>query len=61
MKQFEQEKETEVEKELGEKIALPEVKRGWNEWAGAGLTDTRYLDKVAKAEKFKREKIEEMK
>jgi len=34
LKQFEAEKTAQVETELGEKIAMPDIKQGWNEWAG---------------------------
>lgn len=37
LKQFESEKVAQVEAELGEKIAMPDIKRGWNEWAGEGV------------------------
>ena len=37
LKQFESEKIAQVEAELGEKIAMPDIKRGWNEWAGQGV------------------------
>ena len=60
MEQFEAEKDAAVEAELGTKVAVPDVKRGWNEWAGAGANDSRYADRVAKAEKFKRDKIAEL-
>lgn len=39
---------------------MPEVKRGWNEWAGSGVKDTRYAERVARAEKVKRDKIDEL-
>ena len=39
---------------------MPEVKRGWNEWAGSGVKDTRYAERVARAEKIKRDKIDEL-
>lgn len=43
MEQFEREKAAEVEKELGDNIKMPEVKKGWNEWAGDGINNQRHL------------------
>lgn len=37
LKQFEAEKTAQVENDLGEKIAMPDIKQGWNEWAGQGV------------------------
>jgi U3 small nucleolar RNA-associated protein 14 len=43
MNQYEKDKNTEIEKELGTQIKVPEVKKGWNEWAGAGgLNDAKH-------------------
>lgn len=40
---------------------MPEVKQGWNEWAGAGVNNEKFLEKVKKTEQIKRQKIEELK
>ena len=61
MDQFEKEKETEVERELGSKVTMPDIKRGWNEWAGSGVVDKGFQTKIARAEKFKADKIAELK
>lgn len=61
LKQFEAEKIDKIEAELGEKIALPDIKRGWNEWAGEGVQDNGFQMKIARAEQFKQNKIKEMK
>lgn len=61
IQQFEQEKENEVKAELGDKVKIDAVKRGWDNWAGDGVNESKYLDKVKKAEEFKRNKIEELK
>jgi len=37
MEQFEKEKDNEIENELGATVQVAEVKRGWNDWAGAGI------------------------
>jgi hypothetical protein len=37
------------------------VKKGWNSWAGEGINDVKYQEKVDRAEKIKRQKIEELK
>jgi U3 small nucleolar RNA-associated protein 14 len=37
MEEFEQEKENEVELQLGNSVAKPDLKQGWGEWAGAGV------------------------
>jgi len=42
MDQFEKEKQADIEGELGDKVNVPEVKRGWNEWAGAGVSDNKF-------------------
>lgn len=61
IQQFEKEKENEVKAELGDKVKIDAVKRGWDNWAGDGVNESKYLDKVKKAEEFKRQKIEELK
>jgi len=42
MQQFEHEKEMEVEKEIGSSIKVPEIKKGWNEWAGSGVSNVKF-------------------
>jgi len=59
--QFEKEKNADVEKELGSKVQVPEVKQGWNEWAGSGVNQARHIQRVERAERVKRQKIEELK
>ena len=60
MEQFEKEKEAEIEGELGSKIKVTEVKKGWNAWAGEGVNENKYNEKVAQADKFKKARIEEL-
>lgn len=45
--EFEKEKDREIEDELGNKVKAPEVKKGWNEWAGAGANDDRLNKRIA--------------
>lgn len=40
---------------------MQEVKKGWNEWAGEGVSDKRHQEKVNKAEAIKRKRIEDLK
>ena len=40
--QFEKEKDNEIENELGSKVQVAEVKRGWNDWAGEGVKEGKY-------------------
>lgn len=62
MNQYEKDKNTEIEKELGTQIKVPEVKKGWNEWAGAGgLNDAKHQLRVERAEKIKQQRITELK
>lgn len=50
IQQFEKEKEEEVKDDLDKKVAAPVVMRGWDSWAGDSVDETRYKDKVMKAE-----------
>jgi hypothetical protein len=61
--QFEAEKQAEIEGDLKDRMPAIEVKRGWNEWAGAGegINENRHKQKQAKAEEIRKNKIEEMK
>lgn len=61
--QFEQEKANEIEGDLRDKIPQNEVKRGWNEWAGsgAGINEDVHKKKLERAEKIRKERIDEMK
>jgi U3 small nucleolar RNA-associated protein 14 len=40
---------------------MPEVKQGWGEWAGSGVNNQKHLERVAKSERIKRVRIEELK
>ena len=53
VQQFEQEKENEVKDELGEKVKMPSVVRGWDSWAGDGVDETKYQQKVKQLQKVK--------
>lgn len=61
IEQFEREKHEEIERELGTKVKMPEVKQGWNEWAGAGVNQNLFKQKVERAERVKQQKIAELK
>ena len=61
MEQFEQEKHKELENELGTQVNVPEVKRGWNEWAGDGVDNRKHDEKVARAQAIKNKRIQELK
>lgn len=61
MEQFEKEKNAEIEGQLGSQVKVQEVKKGWNEWAGEGVSDKRHQEKVNKAEAIKRKRIEDLK
>lgn len=37
--QFEKEKDAEINEELGNQIKIPDIKQGWNEWAGVGVNN----------------------
>ena len=41
-------------------MPLPDVKRGWGEWTGMGVQDNHYQAKMERAEKYKRDKIAEL-
>jgi len=60
MEQFEQEKQNEIAKEIGGQVSVPVVKQGWNEWAGSGVNNQRFQEKVARAEDIKKQKIDEL-
>lgn len=49
MEQFEKEKQQEIEKDLGGQVPKQEIKRGWNEWAGAGVKEDKHTKKVERA------------
>lgn len=40
---------------------MPEVKQGWNEWAGTGVNQKNFNQKVERAERIKQQKIAELK
>ena len=61
MEEFEKEKEAKIEEELGNKVDVPKVARGWNEWAGDGVSEGRFNKRAERAEKVKKAKIEELK
>lgn len=61
MEQFEHEKHKELENELGAQVKVPEVKRGWNEWAGDGVDNRKHDEKVARAQAIKNKRIQELK
>lgn len=46
MEQFEKEKQQEIEKDLGSQVPKQDIKRGWNEWAGAGVKEDKHTRKV---------------
>ena len=54
MEQFEKEKENDIEGQLGEKVKMTEVKKGWNAWAGDGVNETKFNEQVAKANAVKK-------
>ena len=39
LEEFEKEKDRQIESDLGTKVQVPVVKRGWNEWAGEGVSE----------------------
>jgi len=39
---------------------VAEVKKGWNAWAGDGVNETKFNEKVASANKVRKERIEEL-
>jgi U3 small nucleolar RNA-associated protein 14 len=50
MEDFEREKEQFVENELGQKVVAPKVARGWDEWAGDGISENIYIKRRERAE-----------
>jgi len=42
-------------------VKVPEVKRGWNEWAGEGANESGHDKRLARAQEAKRRKVEELK
>ena len=61
MDEFEKEKDAKIEEELGTKVDAPKVARGWNEWAGEGVSEGRFHKRAERAEQLKKAKIEELK
>jgi len=61
VEEFEREKEAKIEEELGHKVDAPKVARGWNEWAGDGVSEGRFTKRAERAEQVKQAKIEELK
>lgn len=39
---FEKKKDQQVENELGKQVAAPKVARGWNDWAGDGINESKF-------------------
>ena len=47
---FEKEKDAKIEDELGNKVDAPKVARGWNEWAGEGVSEGRFQKRAERSE-----------
>jgi len=61
LEEFEKEKNEEIEGTLGKSVKMPEIKKGWNEWAGDGVDNSKHELRVTKAEGVRRNKIDELK
>ena len=61
LEEFEKEKDEQIEDELGNKVKAPIVQRGWNEWAGDGVSEKGLEKRQARVNDFKQKKIEELK
>lgn len=59
--EFEQEKEVEVEEQVGSSVRKVDVRQGWGEWAGHGVDMSKNDAKKAKLEQQRKDKIEELK
>ena len=59
--EFEQEKQADIEETLAKKIAKPDIKQGWGQWAGSGVDESNYEAKKAKAEQARLNKIDQLK
>lgn len=61
MDEFEQEKEEEIEENIGGKVAKQVIKQGWGEWAGSGVDQSGYEARRKKADLLRQQKIDELK
>lgn len=61
MEDFEREKDEQIEDVLGNKVKVPIVQRGWNEWAGNGVNEKSHENRLAKVNDMKKKKIDELK
>jgi U3 small nucleolar RNA-associated protein 14 len=61
IEEFEKEKDAKIEDELGNKVDAPKVARGWNEWAGEGVSEGRFQKRAERSEQIKKAKIDELK
>jgi U3 small nucleolar RNA-associated protein 14 len=50
IEEFEKEKDEQVENELGKKVEVPKVARGWNEWAGDGVNEGQFKKRADRIE-----------
>lgn len=62
MEQFEQEKQKDIEEALGQNMPKLEIRQGWNEWAGqgSGINNEKIRQRAERAEKLRRDKINEL-